>query len=269
MFISDIIHHLESVAPPAYQESYDNSGLIIGSSSWVCNGILVCLDATEAVIQDAANNNCNLVVAHHPIVFAGLKRFSTDTYVGRAVIAAIKQDIAIYAIHTNLDNVLHGVNGKMADILGLRDRQVLLPKQDILMKPADTNPSTGSGLIGHLPEPMEAGDFFTLLKSQFRLKVIKHTPLLPGKIGKLALCGGAGSFLISRALAAGAHLFLSSDIKYHEFFDANDRMVIADIGHYESEQFTIELLSGILQEKFPTFAVLKTGVETNPVRYFL
>lgn len=365
MLIQHIISHLESTAPPSYQESYDNAGLITGSRSWECKGILVCLDATEEVIKEAVEKNCNLVVAHHPILFSGIKRLNGDNYVERAIITAIKNDVAIYAIHTNLDNVLQGVNGRIADRLQLQNRKVLLPKQNNLMKlytfvpvedadkvrdaifaaggghigkyydcsfstvgkgmftPGEgTNPAVGnigkreiteevkmeiifpayrkqkiieamiaahpyeevaydivalsnyfqevgSGLLGELPEPLPETSFLELLKTQFGLKVIKHTPLSGKDVQRVAVCGGAGSFLISNALAMGADVFVTSDVKYHEFFDANGRMVIADIGHYESEQFTIDLLSEILREKFPTFAVLKTAVKTNPVQYFL
>jgi dinuclear metal center YbgI/SA1388 family protein len=262
MIINNIIAHLESIAPPSYQEPYDNAGLITGSGDWECTGAVVCLDAIEAVIDEAISANYNLVVAHHPIVFSGLKRINGYNYVERAVIKAIKNDIAIYATHTNLDSVLQGVNGRIANMLQLQDRRILLPKS------ADTA-GPGSGLTGELASPISETAFLQLLKEKFNLPVVRHTPLLSKPVKKVALCGGAGSFLISRALAAGADVFVSSDIKYHEFFDADSRMVIADIGHYESEQFTIDLLYDILREKFPTFAVLKTGVKTNPVHYFL
>jgi dinuclear metal center YbgI/SA1388 family protein len=260
MTISTIINHLESIAPPSYQEAYDNAGLITGSAEWECKGALVCLDATEEVINEAIKKGCNLVIAHHPIVFTGLKKINGKNYVEKAVITAIKNDIALYAIHTNLDNVLQGVNGRMADKLGLKDRQILLPKQDN---------GVGSGLIGELETPHEETFFLEMLKEQFNLPLIRHTPLLNKPIKRVALCGGAGSSLVPNALAAGADVFITADMKYHEFFDANGRMLIADIGHYESEQFTIDLLHEILREKFPTFAVLKTGVSTNPVHYYL
>lgn len=264
MLISQIIEQMEAFAPLAFQESYDNAGLITGSPEWSCSGATICLDATEQVILEAVKNNCNLVIAHHPIVFSGLKRINGNNYIEKAVITAIKNDIALYAIHTNLDNVLDGVNGQIADKLELINRQVLSPR-----KMNEGWQNTGSGLIGELAEPISEVEFLTLLKSRFQLEVVKHTSLLGKKIRRVALCGGAGSFLISKAVASGADVFVSGDIKYHEFFDANSRLLIADIGHYESEQFTIDLLCGILREKFPTFAVLKTGVKTNPVHYFL
>jgi dinuclear metal center YbgI/SA1388 family protein len=365
MKISEIISHLETIAPPAYQESYDNAGLLTGIPNRECTGVLTTLDSTEETVHEAIAKNCNLIVAHHPIIFSGLKKITGRNYVEKTIIAAIKNDIAIYAIHTNLDNVIAGVNAKMADKLGLINRNILLPKQSTLKKfytfvpiadaekvrnaiftagggnigdyseasfsvegegsfkageganpfvgeigkrhyereirietifpahlqqqvidalinahpyeevaydvveLANPNERVGSGLIGELPEPMEEKAFLEKIKQSFSLSVIKHTRLLGKPVRKVSLCGGAGSFLISRALAAGADFYISSDIRYHEFFDANDRLVVADIGHFESEQFTIDLLHEILVKKFPTFAVLKTALNTNPVHYYL
>ena len=365
MQIIDIIRVLENKAPLSLQESYDNAGLLTGSPGWECKGILCTLDATEAVVLEAKNRGCNLVVAHHPIIFGGLKKLNGKNYVEKTVIAAIKNDIAIYAIHTNLDNILDGVNNRIADQLGLINRQILLPKPGQLMKlytfvpvaqaesvrkalfeagagnigeysevsfnvdgtgifkgSANTTPfvgnpgehheeketkievifpaylqasltkalikahpyeevaydivalsndyqSVGSGLLGELPEEMEESGFLHMLKTSFELSIIRHTPFLGKKIKKVGICGGSGSFLTGKAIAAGADVYVSADIKYHEFFDANDRILLADIGHWESEQFTTDLLIEILQAKFPTFAVLKSGVKTNPVNYFL
>jgi len=365
MQIASIIAHLESIAPPSYQESYDNAGLLTGSGEWECSGILTTLDATEAVVLEARARNCNLVVAHHPIIFGGLKKITGRNYVEKAVIAAIRNDIAIFAIHTNLDNVLPvGVNGRMAARLGLMNCRTLLPREATLQKLitfvptahleavrsaifaagageignysecsfgvegtgtfkggdgaqpyvgqpglrheeqetrveaimpaclsgrvvqamirahpyeevaydvinlANANTGVGSGLIGELPEGVAEMAFLARVREAFRVPVIRHTPLTGRPVGKVALCGGAGSFLISKALAAGADFYITADIKYHEFFDANDRLVVADIGHFESEQFTIDLLFEILQEKFPNFAVLKSEIITNPVNYY-
>ncbi|MBX2935007.1 MAG: Nif3-like dinuclear metal center hexameric protein [Ferruginibacter sp.] len=365
MKIQEIISFLESVAPPSLQESYDNAGLLTGNSNWQCTGIITTLDATEAVVLEAIEKKCNLIVAHHPIIFGGLRKITGKNYVEQTIITALKNDIAIYAIHTNLDNVLHGVNAAIADKLGLINRKVLLPKNDMLkklftfvpvnnaekvrsaifdaggghisnysecsfnvagqgtFKPGEgTNPFTGtqgkrhtedeikmemifpawkeaevikamlaahpyeevaydiialnnknqlvgSGLTGDLAQAMSEIEFLKLLKEKFNLSVIKHTPLQDTQVTKIALCGGAGSFLIGAAIASGAQFYITGDIKYHEFFDANNRLVIADIGHYESEQYTIDLLFDILSRKFLNFAVLKTGVKTNPVHYFL
>ncbi|MDE3236206.1 MAG: Nif3-like dinuclear metal center hexameric protein [Bacteroidota bacterium] len=365
MTIGDITQTLEKAAPTVYQEEYDNCGLITGMASWACTGILCTLDATEEVILEAKRKNCNLVVAHHPIVFRGLKRINGYSYVERAIIAAIKNDIAIYAIHTNLDNVQHGVNHIIASKLGLKNCTILDPKENLLMKlftfvplahaagvqdalfaagagnigeysecsfsaegkgtfkgSEGANPfvgekgirheekevklevifpaymqkkvvqallkahpyeevaydlvalsnsfeRVGSGMIGELPEAKEEKAFLSVIQSAFGLQAIKHTALTGKKVKKVAVCGGAGSFLLGKAIAAGADFFISSDIKYHEFFDADGQLVIADIGHWESEQFTPDLLVDILQSKFPTFAVLKSEVSTNPVAYFL
>ncbi|MDP3666108.1 MAG: Nif3-like dinuclear metal center hexameric protein, partial [Sediminibacterium sp.] len=201
-------------------------------------------------------------------------------YVEKTIIAAIKNDIAIYAIHTNLDNVIHGVNNRIADRMGLINRQILLPKTfqeklplvNEMNEPGRLvidNQSIGSGLLGELPEELDETGFLYMLKTSFELALIRHTPLSGKKLKKVALCGGSGSFLTEKAIAAGADVYVTADIKYHEFFDANERLLLADIGHWESEQYTTELLIEILQAKFPTFAVLKSGIITNPVRYFL
>lgn len=365
MKIAEVISFLESVAPPSLQESYDNAGFITGNNNWECTGIITTLDATEAVVLEAIEKKCNLIVAHHPIIFGGLKKITGRNYVEQTIITAIKNDIAIYAIHTNLDNVLDGVNATMAGKLGLINRKILQPKNNTLkklftfvpvnqaekvrsaiftagaghisnysecsfntkgegtFKPGEgTNPftgnsgerhteeemkmemifpewrqaailsalfavhpyeevaydiitldnqnqQTGSGLVGELPEPLSETAFLGLLKSKFNLSVIRHTPLLNKMVKKVALCGGAGSFLIGAAASSGADFYITGDIKYHEFFDANNRLVVADIGHFESEQFTIDLLYEVLSQKFPTFAIQKSGVKTNPVHYFL
>ena len=365
MQIKDIIRVLENKAPLSLQESYDNAGLLTGDPGWNCTGILCTLDATEEVVKEAIQKGCNLIVAHHPIIFRGLKKINGKNYVEKTVIAAIKNDIALYAIHTNLDNVISGVNNRIAEKLGLINRRILLPKTGVLMKlftfapladadkirsalfeagsghigeysevsfntegtgtfkgsentspytgepgklqlekeckievifPAylkdaliktllkvhpyeevaydiislsNDNQSVGAGILGELPEELEEMGFLHMLKTTFELPLIRHTRLLGKKLKKVAVCGGAGSFLIGKAMAAGADIYISADIKYHEFFDANQRLVVADIGHWESEQFTTDLLIEILQAKFPTFAVLKSGVKTNPVNYFL
>ncbi len=364
MQIKDIINVLERVAPAVLQEEYDNSGLITGNSTWNCTGAVISLDATEDVVTEAIEKNCNLIVAHHPIIFKGLKKITGENYVEKTIIHAIKNDIAIYAIHTNLDNVLPGVNGKIADMLGLINRNILVSKHNHLQKlsvyvPVNdkekllnalfasgsgnighysecsfssegsgtfkagpgANPFTGnigerhnenevkvevifpgwlqlqiikamkanhpyeevaydiyalanacqhigSGLIGELKDPVDETTMLEILKNIFKIPVIKHTAFTGKPIKKVAVCGGAGSFLTGAALASGADIYISADIKYHEFFDAEARLLLADIGHYESEQFTIDLLFDILKGNFPNFAVLKTGVNTNPVHYF-
>ena len=365
MLIKDITNFLETIAPSSLQEDYDNADLITGNAETICTGAIISLDCTEDIVQEAIDKNCNLVIAHHPIVFKGLKKINGSNYVERTIIKAIKNDIAIYAIHTNLDNVITGVNGKIAEMIGLENVRILSPKKDILRKLAVFVPvqyvskltdamfasgagnignyaecsfkttgigsftpgenadpfsgrigvrstaeevkvevifpmwlqnnilkamkanhpyeevahdiyelknhfqETGSGIIGELSAKLSETELLKLLDKIFKLKIIKHTALLGKKCQKIAICGGAGSFLINTAKAAGADVYITSDIKYHEFFDADGKMLLADIGHFESEQFTIDLLFDLLSNKFPNFALLKTGLNTNPVQYFV
>jgi dinuclear metal center YbgI/SA1388 family protein len=261
MIIKDILSILEAVAPPHLQESYDNAGLIVGDPGAAVNGVLFCLDSTEAVVDEAISLGCNLIVAHHPIVFKGLKRLNGTTYIERTVMKAVRANVAIYAIHTNLDNVhRQGVNAKIAEKIGLSDTRILSPKQGAEV-------GIGAGLIGRLSQPIEEQAFLRHVKNVMKTSCVRHTSLRGRPVETVAVCGGAGSFLLSEALRAGADAFVTADFKYHEFFDAENRLVIADIGHYESEQFTMELLYDIIQEKFPTFALQLTKTNTNPVHY--
>jgi dinuclear metal center YbgI/SA1388 family protein len=361
--IKDILDYLENWAPPSYQEDYDNSGLITGNDQDALKGIIIALDCTEKVVDEAIRKGCNLIVAHHPIVFRGLKKLTGKSYIERTVISAIKNDIAIYAIHTNLDHIASGVNSKIAAQLGLTETRILRPRKDTLSKlttfipkndtervmeaihaagagmignykncsfrvpgtgtflpagnanptignlgilekvPEDrvevifpshlksgilralfnthpyeevayylhdlsnTDNETGAGMIGDLESPVHIMDFLELLKKKLRVKVIRHTEPVKEKIQKIALCGGSGSFLLPDAIARGADIFISGDFKYHEFFDAENHLVIADIGHYESEQFTKELIYDKLVEKFTNIALHFTEVNTNPIKY--
>lgn len=333
--IKQVVNHLESIAPVVYQESYDNAGLICGDAKAEVTGVITCLDSTEAVIEEAIEKSCNLVVAHHPIVFKGLKRFTGRNYVERTIIKAIKNDIAIYAIHTNLDNVYaQGVNTIFAERLRLQEAKILAPKANfqelrfvidnkartvvqVLAEASQCNPpvisalheadllevkvqvplgqkgaflsgvrayakseittvntldknhQVGSGMIGKLAEPMEELDFLKFLKGQMQSDCVKYTALRGKPIQKVALCGGSGGFLLNAAIAKQADIFITADYKYHEFFDADGKIIIADIGHFESEQFTIPLLKRILSNKFSNFAVYETEVRTNPVSYFI
>ena len=260
MRIQEILSILEAIAPPYLQESYDNAGLIVGDPETEVSGILFCLDSTEAVVEEALSLGCNLVIAHHPIVFRGLKRFNGSNYVERTVMQAIRKNVALYAIHTNLDNVYRqGVNTKIAEKLGLQQTRILLPKAG--------QTDIGAGILGVLPEAMDETAFLRHVKSALHASCVRHTALREKPVRTVTVCGGSGSFLLSEALRAGADAFVTADFKYHEFFDAEGRLVIADIGHYESEQFTIELLYDIIREKFPTFALHCTKVNTNPVHY--
>jgi dinuclear metal center YbgI/SA1388 family protein len=261
MKIREIIQQLESFAPPEFQEEYDNSGLIAGDIESECTGVLLTLDCTENGIREAVERKCNLIVSHHPLIFRPIRRITPENGTGKALLAAIKSDIAIYAIHTNLDNILSGVNASIADKLGLVNRQILCPRKNL--------PSVGSGLIGNLKHELSENQLLEQLKYAFGIPVIRHSPLRGKPVARVAVCGGAGSFLIPSALQAGAGFFISADIKYHEFFGGEGEMVIADIGHFESEQFTVDLLHSVILEKFPNFAVLKSGTVTNPVKYYI
>ena len=363
MKIKELITCLEHWAPPAYQESYDNSGCITGDINWEATGVLCTLDCIESVVDEAIEKKCNLIVAHHPILFNGIKKLNGKNYVERTIIKAIKNDIVIYAIHTNLDNVHTGVNHKIAQQLGLVNTKVLIPKKEILSKlevycpeneiekireglfnvgagnfsnysncsfnivgegtfmpsqnanpsigekgklhkgneiklevvfPAylndivirimkelhsyeevayqliklqNENQNVGSGLIGELEKDTDSKEFLVLLKDKMKLSVIRHTELVKEKVRRVAVIGGSGSFALPAAIGLGADVLVTADFKYHQFFDADGKIIIADIGHYESEAFTIELLGDRLMENFPNFAVLLSEVNTNPVSY--
>ncbi|RYG33757.1 MAG: Nif3-like dinuclear metal center hexameric protein, partial [Chitinophagaceae bacterium] len=336
MKIFDLTSYLESVAPLTLQEDYDNAGLLTGDPNRECTGVLCTLDVTEDVIAEAVKKKCNCIVAHHPLIFKGLKKLSGNSAVERTVIAAIKNDIAVYASHTNLDNIINGVNGKIAAKIGLKNLSVLQQKAATLQKLStfvpkahidnvrdalfaagagkinnysecsfshpgtgtfraeegakpftgkvgertyedevkievilpgylkaavlaalftahpyeevaydvmdldNGHPGTGAGIVGEV-EAISETDFLALLHSVFNGKVIRHTPLTGKTIRRVAVCGGAGSFLIAKALNAGADVFVTGDVKYHEFFGAEGRILLCDIGHYESEQFTTDL----------------------------
>jgi dinuclear metal center YbgI/SA1388 family protein len=352
--IKELTNYLEQIAPLAYQESYDNSGLLVGDANTEISGVLVSLDCTEEVVEEALARNCNLIVAHHPIIFKGLKKLNGKNYVERTVIKAIK----------NVDNVVGGVNFKIAQMLDLQQVRVLSPKNQVLTKmvvfvPIDAtqnlldklyeagagnignynkcsfrvegkgtfcpnevakpaigesnkeeevcenrvevifptylqnkvlaamreghpyeeiahyltlldnqNHEVGSGAIGELPQAMNEMNFLHYLNEKMQLSVIKYTALLGKPIKRVAVCGGVGSFLLGDAIANQADIFITADYKYHEFFDADNRIIIADIGHYESEHFTKELLVAYISKKFINFATYLSEVNTNPVKYF-
>jgi dinuclear metal center YbgI/SA1388 family protein len=364
MKLSEIIKELELWAPLSNQESYDNSGLLVGNMNQEITGALICLDSIESVVDEAIANGFNLIIAHHPIIFSGLKRLNGKNYIERTVIKAIKNDIAIYAIHTNLDNIRTGVNKKIADKIGLENTKILVPKEGKLFKltvntpkseaenirnqlfksgagnignysecsfsipgigtftgNSDSNPTigernkrqyepeeklevivedwqlnkvfseikkahiyeeiayeiiplknqnqhVGAGMIGDLKEELNSESFFNLLKMNMKATSIRYTTPLNRPIKKVAVCGGSGSEFLPFAIAQGADVYVTSDYKYHQFFDADGKIMVADIGHFESEQFTIELISDFLREKFPKFAVRLTVTNTNPINYF-
>ena len=274
--IHEIVSAFEAVAPLALQESYDNSGLIVGDRDAEVTRALLCLDCTEAVVDEAIGKGCDIIIAHHPIVFGGLKRFTGGDYVQRTVIKAIQNNIAIYACHTNLDNVLRGgVNERIAQQLGFDVECVLRPiaadfgsfASSIGVVDSEVFRTAGAGILCNLQKPMNVLDFLQHVKERMGAEVVKYTKCDIEVVGKVAICGGAGSFLIGDALRAGADAFITSDVKYHEFFDAQGKMLLCDIGHYESEKYTIDLFSNILSAKFPKFATIFAGTITNPIDY--
>ena len=363
MKVKEIINFLEHWAPLSLQESYDNSGLLIGERDDEVTSVLITLDITEEVVDEAISSGDNLIIAHHPFIFRGIKRIGNSHWIDRCIRKAIQHQIAIYAIHTNLDNVHTGVNKKIADKIGLINASILQPKSSTLSKltvfvptenkdellkalyeagaghvgnydhcsfqvegtgtfrgndlssptigtPGDDekvnetrievivpkhslrsvlnamktahpyeevayylqelineNQEIGSGMIGQLPKPMSAKEFLTHLKTSMNLHAIRHTELVKDTIERVALCGGSGSFLLGKAIRANADVFITADFKYHDFFEANGELIIADIGHYESEVFTKDLLHDALTENFTKFAFRLSKVDTNPIKY--
>lgn len=264
MQIKAFIQSLEEWAPLQYQESYDNAGLIVGDPEANCTGILCSLDCTEAVVEEAIQKGCNLIVSHHPIIFKGIKQFSRDHYVNRTVLKAIQNNIALYAIHTNLDNVLHGVNSTLADRLHLENRKILAPVPGLF----DANGApVGAGLVGELPLETEPEAFIKWVKEKLNLSVIKYTKLSDKKLVTIALCGGSGHFLLDQISAQNIDCFITSDLKYHDFFEADGKFLLLDIGHGESEHFVPALIVDYLKRKFLTFAVLESEVKTQPISY--
>ncbi|MDB5119148.1 MAG: Nif3-like dinuclear metal center hexameric protein [Sphingobacteriales bacterium] len=365
MLLSHITSYLESIAPLPYQEDYDNSGLIVGDPKKEVQKALISLDCTEEIVDEAIKNDCDLIISHHPIVFKGIKKFNGSTYVERVVIKAIKNDIAIYAIHTNLDHVLNGVNGKICEVLGIKNVSILSPKGNILKKLvtfcpvahadsvrnslfnagagnignysecsfnvsgtgsfkageetnafvgdkgqkhyeeevrietiysvemerqilvalheshpyeevaydlypiSNTHGQVGAGMIGNLESEIDELDFLNNVKTMLNAKVIRYTALRNKKVNRVAVCGGSGGFLLQHAIRAGADVFITADYKYHEFFDADKKIVIADVGHFESEQFTQQLLLELINKKFPNFALHLAQQSTNPINYLI
>jgi dinuclear metal center YbgI/SA1388 family protein len=261
--VAEVVEFLESVAPLHLQESYDNSGLLVGAPDQVVSGAIISLDCTEAVIDEAIAKKCNLVISHHPAIFYGVKRFTGSNATERIIAKAIKNDIALYAIHTNLDNTLsNGVNEQIAKRLGLMIDGIL--RQRV----AGGNPMEGAGIVGYFTVPMDEQAFLNLLKEKMKTAAIRHTQLLGKPIERIAICGGSGSFLLPDAIRANVQALVTADLKYHQFFDADDKLIICDIGHYESEQFTVNLLQSLISANFTTFAAHCTDLNTNPVQYF-
>ena len=257
MILKDIISRLEQYAPLAFQDGFDNSGLQVGDPSAEVGAALLCLDVTEAIVDEAIANKCNLIVSHHPLLFHPLKHVTPATYQERCVIKAVRHGISIYSAHTSLDNAPGGVNDKIAEIIGLSDLEWLEAK------PA----GGGSGLIGNLPAPVDAEEFIKTLKTRFGVQSIMYSEASGRTVSRVALCGGAGSFLMDRAAEMGADCFVTGEIAYHGFFgrEAAGEMVVVALGHYQSEQYTIDLLAQILGEL--PLKLTKTSIDTNPIHY--
>ena len=260
MYIKEIISLIEDYAPLKFQASFDNSGLLCGNPERELTSILLCIDVTEEVIKEAIDKGHNLIISHHPLIFSGLKHITPATYVERCVIDAIKHDITIYAAHTNMDVVSNGVSGRMADKLDLYHRQILQPEGD----PMDGN---GFGIIGELQQPVESMAFLQQIKEIFRCDRLRYTTPHTPFMQRVAVCGGAGASFFKQALAGQADIYISGDFKYHDFFLTENRIMIADIGHYESEQFTKEIFYEILTKKISKFAVQFSEINTNPIKY--
>lgn len=260
MQVADIASCLEDWAPPHMAESYDNVGLLVGDPEMKIQGVLINLDMTLPVLEEARIKGLNMVIAHHPIWFSKRNRLLKGDYVSNAILYAAKYDIALYAIHTNLDNLRTGVNKKIADQLGLTNLSIL--------KPLPANPEHGIGMVGELSESLEKEAFLQLVKGRFKSGGIRYADGEVRQIKKVAVCGGSGSFLTKEALAAQVDAFVTSDITYHKFFDNEQKMLLLDIGHYESEQYTSLLINDYLSKFFPNFAIHLSEIYTNPVRYF-
>ena len=262
MIIQDITNYIEELAPLSYAEDFDNVGLLIGNYKTEVTGILVTLDTLEETVDEAIANNCNLIVSFHPIIFSGLKKINGNNYVERVVLKAIQNNISIYATHTALDNVDNGVSAKMGAVLGLKNMQILIPK-----KQNNTSENIGMGMMGELPNSMNEKDFLQFVKKSFKTDCVRHSEILGKSIKKVAVLGGSGSFAISNAICAKADAYISADFKYHEFFKAEKQILLADVGHYESEQFTKNLLVEYLTKKFTNFAIILSEKSTNPIYY--
>lgn len=259
--VNDIARAIEQVAPLRWQESYDNAGLQVGDPEATVTGALLCTDVTRAVIDEAVRRGYNMVVSHHPLIFHGLKKLAGRDEVERMVAHAIKHDINIYSAHTNLDNAPMGVSQHMADKLGLSDLEVLEAHDD-------NGVTIGSGVIGSVI-PMPVCDLLRQVKEVFGVRAVRYSGDTSGMVMRAAVCGGAGAFLIDRAREAGAQVYITGDVKYHDFFKADEGIVIADIGHYESEQYTTELFMDIIGKNCPDLPVELAQTERNPVNYLV
>lgn len=268
MKIKEIIDALEQFAPLPLQESYDNAGLQVGLTEAEASGALLCLDVTEEVVREAIDMDCNLIVAHHPLLFRGLKTVSDETQVERVVRMAIKHDIVIYAAHTNLDNAEDGVNYKIAEKLGLVDVQLIgAHKVKVMQNGRERTVMAGTGVLGYYPVPIDSLIFLERVKSLFRVEMLMHNEMLNRPIQSVALCGGAGDFVLDDAIRLEADAFLTGEMHYHQYFGHEQQIQIAVLGHYQSEQYTTEIFRSVIEDKAPALPVFITNVNTNPIKY--
>lgn len=275
---ADIIEAVTDFAPPPLQEDYDNTGLQVGNSEDECRGVLLCVDATPEIVEEACERGCNLVISHHPVLFRGVKRLVGATPPERTVIEAIRRGVTIYSSHTSLDSAPGGVSARMAEMLGLKDCHVLEPQKGKAVKLASRlSPEmarevregrTGLGMIGRLPSPMIPRQLVELVKRTFDSPVARCSRFAENRlIEKVGLCGGSGSDMIDLALSEGAQAYITSDVKYHSFVDHADEILIVDIGHWESEYCAQSILMEVIREKFPNFAVSLSQTAENPIHY--
>ncbi len=267
--VSEILSYITEVAPIHWQESYDNSGLLVGDANALVDKVLLTLDLTEKVIDEAIENSFHLVISHHPLIFKGLKNILVDDTTGRIITKAIKNDIAIAAMHTNIDNSFYGVNRVLAEQLGLKDLNILHPNISESQTLSDQELQVGSGMIGVLENEISENEFLKFIKEKLNVGAIRHSEFLNKPIRKVAICGGSGAFLINDAKRCGADAYITADLKYHDFFDADNEILIIDAGHFETEQFTKQLFADIILKKNPKFAVQISRVNTNSVNYFV
>lgn len=262
MTVKDILDCITEIAPLQWQESYDNAGLQVGDLNAEARKALICLDITEEIVDEAIVKNCDLIISHHPLIFKGLKHLTPTTYIERAVMKVIKHDIAMISMHTNLDNSYLGVSRVLAERLGLKNLYIL--------QPSECEPELcGAGMVGEFEKPMEENDFLQLVAQSIGSPCLRHSALTGRKISKVALCGGSGSPFFTDALRQKADAYLTADIKYHDFFLPEGHILLVDGGHFETEQFTKELINELIRKKFPTFAAEIAETRTNAVYYFV
>ncbi len=260
--IKDIINALEAVAPLSWQEDYDNAGLVLGNKNVQCSGVMICLDVFSTTIRQAINKHCNLVVSHHPVIFHGIKKIDSGSELEKVLQLALKNDIAIYCTHTNMDAAIGGVNSVLAEKLGLHTIKAI----DKSRFQQEAN-YLGEGAFGKLEQKLYARDYLNSVKQALGLKAIRYVGDIDKDIEVVGFCGGSGSFLIGKAIEKGCQIFLTGDIKYHDFLSAENKIILADIGHFESEQFIKEKIKEIISEKIRNFAPLYITEDINRVKF--